>query len=619
MSGLQKDMSNIDREEKPNFIGKEDTSYLALYGFARLWYNIKQFFIRLCGPAFCPQRGFDRLSVRNRIAIILSYFYMGIGMAVQGRVEKALVYIFYETLFWLYMGVAGFGSFVGMGPFSGGLNDIGLIFTSALLICTVYFYFRSVTDTVEYARFLDLFGGSKDENITLRLLRRVKNHLQKAKEKLRDAYSHATPLRKTALTLGLLVSGACHLVCRRFVKGFLFLAVEVAYIIYMVLRGGVDLVGLFTLHTEGVGSDYSLAFGLVCLFLTLAFAYSHISSIRSGVETVCCVNHGEQPSTAKQDFEVLKNKKLYILFLIIPVIGAILFTILPLVFMICVAFTNYATSSSLGVIPNVTHGVYLKWVGFASFENLFRMNSYFSAFVSVLSWTLIWAFFATFTCYFGGILLALLINKKVVKCKVLFRSIFVVTMATPQLVTMRVMYAMFHDQGPINAMLVGLGGQAISFWGDPVIAKVLIILINMWVGIPYFMLLISGLLINIPTEMYESARTEGASRFYIFRKITMPYLLFMTAPLLITNFVSNINNFNVIWLLTGGGPAGTDIGTGAGGTDILITWLYKLTMQSNPNYNLGSAIGIIMFIISAGLSLLIYRNTSSYKKEEEFA
>src|SRR5690606_29291740 len=104
-----------------------------------------------------------------------------------------------------------------------------------------------------------------------------------------------------------------------------------------------------------------------------------------------------------------------------------------------------------------------------------------------------------------------------------------------------------------------------------------------------------------------------------FRYITLPYIMFMTGPLLIANFVSNINNFNVIWLLTGGGPEGAGTGGVAGGTDILITWLYKLTMMDNPKYNIGSAIGLIMFIISASLSIIIYRRSSSYQKEEDFS
>ncbi len=214
----------------------------------------------------------------------------------------------------------------------------------------------------------------------------------------------------------------------------------------------------------------------------------------------------------------------------------------------------------------------------------------------------------------------MLLAKKSVKPKILYRSLFVVAMAVPQFVTLRVMNTMFNEYGPINTVLMnwGLIDTRIAFWDNLLSAKTLIVLVNMWVGIPYYMLLISGLLLNIPKDYYEAASIEGASKRQQFAKITFPHIFFMTSPLLITSFVSNINNFNVIWLLTGGAPLGQGTGGVAGGTDILITWLYKLTMQNNPEYNLGAAIGIVMFILSAVISLIIFRQSSAYKKEEEF-
>ena len=141
----------------------------------------------------------------------------------------------------------------------------------------------------------------------------------------------------------------------------------------------------------------------------------------------------------------------------------------------------------------------------------------------------------------------------------------------------------------------------------------------MWVGIPYYMLLMSGLLINIPKGYYEAAKISGASRWQQFRRITFPNIMFMTAPMLITSFVNNINNFNVIWFLTGSNgylPSDATGGT-ADKTDILITWLYRLTMR-RQDYNFGAAIGIIMFIITASISLVVFHRSSSYKNEEEY-
>jgi len=128
-------------------------------------------------------------------------------------------------------------------------------------------------------------------------------------------------------------------------------------------------------------------------------------------------------------------------------------------------------------------------------------------------------------------------------------------------------------------------------------------------------LMVSGILMNIPAELYESARIDGANPFVIFRKITFPYMLFVTTPYLITSFVGNINNFNVIFLLSQGGP--TYVGDTAGQTDLLVTWLYKLTIDFQY-YNIGAVIGILTFIVLTIVTLVTYRNSGSYKNEEAF-
>ena len=139
----------------------------------------------------------------------------------------------------------------------------------------------------------------------------------------------------------------------------------------------------------------------------------------------------------------------------------------------------------------------------------------------------------------------------------------------------------------------------------------------MWVGIPYYMLLMSGLLINIPKGYYEAAKISGASKWQQFTRITFPNIMFMTAPMLITSFVNNINNFNVIYLLTGGGPNVQEYFGNAGKTDLLITWLFNLAVNDS-NYKLAAVIGIMVFIVVAGLSLVVYNLIPSTRNEEGF-
>ena len=190
--------------------------------------------------------------------------------------------------------------------------------------------------------------------------------------------------------------------------------------------------------------------------------------------------------------------------------------------------------------------------------------------------------------------------------------------AIPQFVSLLLMRTMLKDNGLINNLLVqaGLISSPLPFLTNATWARATVVIINLWVGIPFTMMQVTGILQNIPGELYEAARVDGAGPVTIFFKITLPYMLFVTTPYLITTFTGNINNFNVIYLLTAGAPV--PVGATAGKTDLLVTWLYKLTID-NKDYNLGAVIGILTFVLMATLSLITYRRTGSYKNEEGFS
>ena len=147
----------------------------------------------------------------------------------------------------------------------------------------------------------------------------------------------------------------------------------------------------------------------------------------------------------------------------------------------------------------------------------------------------------------------------------------------------------------------------------------MVILINIWIGIPYLMLMISGVLMNIPADLYESAKIDGASPWKQYTKITLPYTLFVTGPYLLTSFTGNMNNFNVIYLLTGGGPFsnGDMASSKAGTTDLLVTWLFKLTIEQQ-SFQLAAVIGILVFVVVSVISLVVYNVIPSVKNEEDF-
>ena len=315
---------------------------------------------------------------------------------------------------------------------------------------------------------------------------------------------------------------------------------------------------------------------------------------------------------------MLVNQKFHALLLSLPFTGLLVFTVMPLVFMVLIAFTNYDYA-------HMPPGKLFDWVGFANFKTLFSLSGGTSGFalvfLRVLVWTFVWAFFATFTNYFLGLLIALLINKKGIRLKSLWRTLFVVAIAVPQFVTLLLMQKILDGDGILNAVL----GTKILWLTDQryfsLLPRLMIILVNIWIGVPYTLLMCSGILLNVPTDYYEAATIDGASPVKAFFYITMPYMFHVTTPYLITQFVGNINNFNVIWLLTGGGPVDNMYyggGTQAQSTDLLVTWLYRLTTDQNPKFNVASVIGIVIFVISATLSIITYNKTSATKNEGAF-
>jgi ABC-type sugar transport systems, permease components len=308
--------------------------------------------------------------------------------------------------------------------------------------------------------------------------------------------------------------------------------------------------------------------------------------------------------------------------LALPLTGILVFTVMPIVFMILVAFTNYdGTHDGLNNL--------FTWVGLDNFNTMLGWSSggtsYSAAFGEILTWTLIWAFFATFTNYFLGMFVAMMINKKGIKLKKVWRTILVLTIAIPQFISLLYVGKMFAKNGLINLSLINLGwitpGHELPFWEDPTWARITVILVNIWIGIPYLMLIATGILMNIPADLYESSRIDGANAWQQYTKITLPYMLFITGPYLLTSFIGNMNNFNVIYLLTGGAPTNAALSTAAGSvghTDLLITWLFKITMGAESKYNMASVVGILVFAISAIISLVVYSVLPSIKNEEDF-
>jgi arabinogalactan oligomer/maltooligosaccharide transport system permease protein len=255
----------------------------------------------------------------------------------------------------------------------------------------------------------------------------------------------------------------------------------------------------------------------------------------------------------------------------------------------------------------------LSWVGFQNFTNLVSIPLWKSTFLSVFSWTIVWTVVATTAQIALGLFLALLVNDPRVKYKRFIRTMLILPWAVPAFVTILIFAAMFNDRfGAINRDILGTIGMALPWLTDPFYTKIAIIMIQTWLGFPFVFALFTGVLQSISKDWYEAADVDGGTRFQKFRYITMPHILFATAPLLIMQYAGNFNNFNIIYLFNQGGPAVR--GQNAGGSDILISWVYKLTFETN-NYNMAAAISILLGLIVAGFAVFQFRRTRSFKEE----
>jgi arabinogalactan oligomer/maltooligosaccharide transport system permease protein len=427
-----------------------------------------------------------------------------------------------------------------------------------------------------------------------------------------------------------IIMGFGNLARKQYAKGIIFLSIQISFLLILFLSPEVNdtpigfsaVINFITLGTE-VGDIFTptdnsmlmLLFGVITFAFMFFLLLAYNASIKSSVATDTAILKGYKPKTFKEDLASLLDERFHITMLLPTLIGVTTFTLLPTIFMILIAFTNFDA--------NVTPGQQLfEWVGFANFSGVFGGTGEIAVrFWPVLSWTLTWAFFATFSNYIAGILLAILINKKSIKLKKIWRTIFIMTIAIPQFVSLLAVRNLFSEFGPLNGMLLELGlitdpirflATATNIWTP----RITILAINLWVGIPYTMLMTSGILMNVPKDLYEAATVDGANKWQLFKNVTIPYVVFVTTPYLITSFVGNITSFNIIFFLTGGGPNLTP-GYIAGSTDLLVTWLYRLTIDNNQ-YNIGSVIAIFTFIVTATGTLLSYRRSKAYKEEEAF-
>lgn len=482
-----------------------------------------------------------------------------------------------------------------------------------------------------------------------------------------------------AVKLSFLIFGFGNLYYGQIARGILFLLFEVAFFVYMFaiptsvdpvtqlpnyrIQSGANWlksVNWFGLGDSNTVGDYQqqanvydpdldvfvtlpgedstrvLFNALLAVIFIVAFIFTWRMQVKQCRICMDITASGKKIKSGKDDLKSLLDDQFHKTLLTPSLLGILVFTVLPMIFMILIAFTNYSDVMGSKGMLNGTSQLY-EWVGFKNLADLlnFGEGGIGVAFGELLVWTLIWSVCATFTNYFLGMLVAIMINKKGIKMKKFWRTVLVMTIAIPQFVSLLYISKMFDFNGFIGSFIYDnipairdflRANNTNTLWDIQWVSRLMVIVINIWIGIPYVMLMATGILMNIPADLYESACIDGANGFQQFTKITLPYMLFVTGPYLLTSFVGNLNNFNVIYLLTGGGKPipGMNIpsleGLVPGHTDLLITWLFKLSTGSGSGarYYLASALGILIFVVVAVLSLIVYNAIPSTKNEEDF-
>ncbi|WP_069649893.1 sugar ABC transporter permease [Caloranaerobacter ferrireducens] len=420
---------------------------------------------------------------------------------------------------------------------------------------------------------------------------------------------------KKAAIYSALFMGAGQLYNRDWIKAIFFAMIEIVTLLN-IFNGVVyhSIWGLITLgETRGINGDHSINLmlnGILTLILLIVVGLIYIYNIRDAKHVREKIEKGINPFKPSEYLKYIWNNYFPHILLAPSAALILFFTFLPILFTILIAFTNYSGPYHL------PPGNLVDWIGFKNFIKLFKMEEWSGTIWAVGIWTILWAIITTALNYFAGLGLALLTNAKGVKFKKFWRSLFILPYAIPAFISLLIFRLVFMGPGPVNTVLLNTGviSEKIPFLTDHMLAKIMVILVYCWTGAPYWMALMSGVLTNIDKSLYEAADIDGATKWQQFYKITVPMVLFQTAPLLIMTFAHNFNNFGMIYLLTSGNPVNANYKY-AGSTDILISWIYKMTLEKRQ-FGMAAAVTLLLFIFVASIAIYSFRRTKSFKEED---
>lgn len=279
--------------------------------------------------------------------------------------------------------------------------------------------------------------------------------------------------------------------------------------------------------------------------------------------------------------------------------GTLVFVVAPAAYNIYISFTNFG----------LFHFQRFDWVGVRNYLEIFTESP---AFVPVLGWTVVWTLLSSFLNISGGLSLALLLNHPGLRERNVYRTLLIVPWALPGIITIQMWAGLLGVDGPVNQVVRLLGMAPVRWLGEAAWARVSLLLVNLWLSYPFFMVVFLAALQSIPRELYEAATLDGASGWDSFRRVTLPLLGIATVPLVVTQIAFQFNNFNIIYLLTGGNPLAFP-GSDYGSTDTLVTYGYKL-ITSVQRYGLAAAYGVVIFLIIGPITYINSRLTRAFEE-----
>lgn len=415
--------------------------------------------------------------------------------------------------------------------------------------------------------------------------------------------------------LTLLIPGLGQLLNKQYEKAILFfigtLFIYFAAIPYFLGYGnyqGTGISGLFTLAEGGARLDRSIIFmieGVISIMLILLSVLIFYVSFKDVNKVEKDMIKGIRKKSWFETKESIFNDGFPYL-VISPAALVVLFIVLVPVFTtILISFTNYD--------PN--HQAKFQWFGVSNYKLLLTGQGVAGkAFWPIVIWTLAWTAFATTLAIFIGFSLSIIANNDRIKFKGVFRTIYILPWAVPAFITIMFFSQMFARGGPIPQLVQNIFGVALDVKNNPMQTRIVLILLQGWLGSAYVFLLSTGILQGIPHDLYEAAEIDGATGFKKTWNITIPLVLYQTAPLLIGQYTFNFNNFSIIHLFNGGGPfVPTTYGNVAGSTDLLISYIYKLTINSNYQA-MGAAVTVIISMALMFFTWLGFRDMKAFKE-----